>query len=120
MAKETPLQAVKRLYQSKDKLIDKVVDVARDADEEVAEVKERLATVSNRKLLRLAEVGKAVKDKYGSKDKLVAALSQAVGKAKDADYVARLKKFSSARLLDMAKAAERRTRRVRGGKKKAS
>ena len=96
-----------------------MVDVAREADEEVAEVKERLATVSNRKLLRLAEVGKAIKDKYGSKDKLVAALSQALGKAKDKDYVARLKNYSSARLLDMARAAERRARRV-GGKKKAS
>ena len=113
MAKETPLQAVKRLYQSKEKLIDKVVDVAREADEEVAEVKERLTAVSNRKLLRLAEVGKAVKDKYGSKDKLVAAISQAVGKAKDKDYVARLKNYSAARLLDIARGAERRARRVK-------
>ena len=110
---ETPLQAVKRLYQSKDKLIDKVVDVAREADEEVAEVKERLATVSNKKLLRLAEVGKAIKEKYGSKDKLVAAISQAVGKAKDKDYVARLKQLSSSRLLDMARGAERRVRRTK-------
>lgn len=102
---------MRRLYQSKDKLIDKVADVAREADEDVAEVKERLATVSNRKLLRLAEVGKAVKEKYGSRDKLVAALSQAVGKAKDADYVNRLKKFSTARLLDMMRAAEKRARR---------
>jgi len=111
MANETPLQAVKRLYQSKEKLIDKVVDVAREADEEVAEVKERLATVSNKKLLRLAEVGKAIKEKYGSKDKLVAAVSQAVGKAKDKDYVTRLKQFSSVKLLDMARGAERRVRR---------
>jgi hypothetical protein len=111
MAKETPLQAVKRLYQSKDKLIDKVVDVARGADEDIAEVKERLATVSNKKLLRLAEVGNAVKEKYGSKDKLVAALTQAVGKAKDADYAARLGRYSTTRLLDMMQAAERRVRR---------
>lgn len=111
MAKETPLQAVKRLYQSKEKLIDKVVEVAREADEEVAEVKERLATVSNRKLLRLAEVGKAIKEKYGSREKLVAAVSAALGKAKDKDYVSRLKQYSSARLLDIARGAERRTRR---------
>jgi hypothetical protein len=113
MANETPLQAVKRLYQSKEKLIDKVADVAREADEEVAEVKERLAAVSNRKLLRLAEVGKTIKEKYGSKDKLVAAISQAFGKAKDKDYVARLKNYSSARLLDIARGAERRARRVK-------
>jgi hypothetical protein len=113
MAKETPLQAVKRLYQSKEKLIDKVVEVARDADEEIGEVKERLAAVSNRKLLRLAEVGKQIKDRYGGKDKLVAALSSAVGKAKDQDYIARLKSFSPSRLLDMARSAERRARRTR-------
>lgn len=116
MAKETPLQAVKRLYQSKDKLIDKVVDVARGADEDVAEVKERLATVSNKKLLRLAEVGKQVKEKYGSKDKLAASLAAALGKAKDGDYVARLGRYSTARLLDMMQAAERRVRRSKVAK----
>lgn len=111
MAKETPLQAMKRLYQSKEKLIDKVVDIAREADEEKDEVVERLSTVSNKKLLRLAEVSKVVKDKYGgSKDKLVAAVSQAVGKAKDKDYVSRLSSYSAARLLDLVQSAERRTR----------
>ena len=90
-----------------------MVEVAREADEEVGEVKERLAAVSNRKLLRLAEVGKVIKDKYGSKDKLIAAVSQALGKAKDKDYVARLKSLSSARLLDLARGAERRTRRTK-------
>ena len=104
---------MKRLYQSKDKLIEKVIDIAREADEEKDEVVERLSTVSNKKLLRLAEVGKVVKDKYGgSKDKLVAAVSQAVGKAKDKDYVARLSSYSAARLLDLAQSAERRTRRA--------
>jgi hypothetical protein len=111
MAKETPLQAMKRLYQSKDKLIDKVVDIAREADEEKDEVVRRLATVSNKKLLRLGEVSKVLKDRYGgSKDKLVAAVSQAVGKAKDKDYVARLGTYSAARLLDLVQSAERRTR----------
>ena len=113
MAKETPLQAMKRLYQSKEKLIDKVIDVAREADEEKDAVVERLSSVSNKKLLRLAEVGKVVKDKYGgSKDKLVAAVCQAVGKAKDKDYVARLSSYSAARLLDLVQSAERRTRRA--------
>ncbi|HUS66015.1 MAG TPA: hypothetical protein VMZ28_15790 [Kofleriaceae bacterium] len=94
-------------------MIDKVIDIAREADEEKDAVVERLSSVSNKKLLRLAEVGKVVKDKYGgSKDKLVAAVSQAVGKAKDKDYVARLSSYSAARLLDLAQSAERRTRRA--------
>ena len=112
MAKETPLQAVKRLYQSKDKLIDQVVDVARGEDEDKDEVKERLATVSNKKLLRLAEMGKVVKERYGSRDKLIATLGQALGKAKDADYLAKLATYSTNRLLDMTNAAERRVRRA--------
>ena len=104
---------MKRLYQSKDKLIEKVVEIAREADEEKDEVVQRLSTVSNKKLLRLAEVSKVVKERYGgSKDKLVAAVSQAVGKAKDKDYVARLSSYSAARLLDLVQTAERRTRRA--------
>lgn len=103
---------MKRLYQSKDKLIDQVVDIARGEDEDRDEVKERLRTVSNKKLLRLAEVGKVVKERYGSRDKLVAQLGEALGKAKDKDYLARLARYSTARLVDMANAAERRVRRA--------
>ena len=110
MAKETPLQAVKRLYGSKEKLIDKLVDLARDPDEDAGGVKERLATVSNRKLLRLADVNKRVKDKYGSREKLVDALGKSLGKAKDADYLSSLGAISTARLLDMARTAERRAK----------
>lgn len=104
---------MKRLYQSKEKLIDKVVDIAREADEEKDEVVERLSSVSNKKLLRLGEVSKVLKDKYGgSKDKLITAVGQAFGKAKDKDYVARLGTYSAARLLDLVQSAERRGRRA--------
>ncbi|HKE14042.1 MAG TPA: hypothetical protein VKB80_04180 [Kofleriaceae bacterium] len=110
MAKETPLQAVKRLYGSKEKLIDKLVDVAGEPDEDSGEVKQRLTTVSNKKLLRLAEVSKRVKDKFGSRDKLADAVGKSLGKAKDADYIASLRNLSTARLLDMLRTAERRAR----------
>ena len=110
MAKETPLQAVKRLYGSKEKLIDKLADVAGGADEDAGEVKERLATVSNRKLLRMADVNKRVKDKYGSREKLVEALGKSLGKSKDTDYLTSLGTISTARLLDMARTAERHSR----------
>jgi hypothetical protein len=110
MAKETPVQAMKRLYGNKDKLVDSVVEVARNAGEEAADVKNRLVAVSNQKLLRLAEVGKTIKEKYGSRDKLVDSLSSALGKAKDKDYVEKLKTYSPAKLLDMMKSAERRAR----------
>jgi hypothetical protein len=111
MSKETPLQAMKRLYGNKEKLVDAVVQAARDAGDDVSELKDRLATLSNRKLLRLAEVSKAVKEKYGSRDKLVEALGKAVGKVKDSDYLEKLRTLPMPRLLDMVRSAERRAKR---------
>jgi hypothetical protein len=102
---ETPLQAVKRLYGTKDKLVDGLVDTLRAAEEEAAEYKDRLLKVSNQKLLRLAGVAKEVRERYGSKDKLAEAVASGVGKAKDSDYLAKIKTFSAARLLDMMSAA---------------
>lgn len=75
-------------------------------------MKERLGTVSNKKLLHLADVTKQVKDKYGTRDKLVETLTRSQGKAKDNDYAARLGALSTARLLDLARASERRARRA--------
>jgi hypothetical protein len=101
---------MKRLYGSKDKLIEQVVEMAKGAGEDAASVKERLVSVSNQKLLRMAAVGKAVKEKYGSRDKLAESLSKAMGKAKDKDYLEKLKAYSPAKLLDLMKTAERRAR----------
>jgi hypothetical protein len=112
MTKETPLQAVKRRFGSKETLVDSIADAVRGASEDAAQAKERLKTLSNKKLLRLAEITQSVKDNYGgSKDKLVDALSQSLGRAKDNDYVTKLRTFSTARLLDMKRAADRRGRR---------
>lgn len=104
--KETPLAKVKRLHGSKESLVDSVAaDLARESDEDAGELKQRLLGASNKQLLRLAEVLKTVKDKYGSKDKLVEALSAARGKAKDGDYQAKLRTLPLPRLLDMTRAA---------------
>jgi len=111
MPKETPLQAVKRLYGTKEKLVDGLVDAAKGAGEEAAEVKQRLLSASNSKLLRLAKVTKSIKDQYGGRDKLVGSVAGALGKAKDNDYVTKLGSFSSGRLLDMVRAAERRVKK---------
>ena len=66
--------------------------------------------MSNRKLLRLADVSKRVKDKYGTRDKLVETLGKSLGKSKDADYLTRLRNISTPRLLDLARTAERRAK----------
>ncbi len=106
--KETPLQAVKRIYGNKDKLVELVSKTLSDLGEQT----EDLRTASNKKLLRLAEVGKEVKEKYGNKEKLVGALSTAANRAKDNDYVNRLSSMSVSRLLDLMRAAEQRARKL--------
>ena len=106
-AKETPLQAVKRLYGSKDKLVETVVKALSDLEEQADDVKERLKSASNKKLLRLAEVAKEVKS-YGSKDKFIETLAVAVNRAKDNDYIERLKQMSLTRLADMKAAVDKR------------
>ena len=69
--KESPLQTVKRIYGSKEKLIDSVVSAAKEVGDGAADAKDRLASVSNQKLLRIAEVSRAVKDRYGNREKMV-------------------------------------------------
>ena len=105
---ETPLAAMKRLYGSKDKLVDSIASSLRDEDEDEGELKQRLLGAPNKKLLRLAEVVKTVKEKYGSKDKLVQELADALGKAKDSDFAAKLKTYSLPRLVDMMSVASKK------------
>lgn len=111
MAKETPLETMKRLYGSKEKLVDAIVDFAKDPDEDKGEAVNRLKVLSNRKLLRLAEVSEAVQAR-GGRDGLVAAISEVEGRGKDADYVEKLRTLTAAALLDKLGAAERRASRA--------
>ncbi|HKA90088.1 MAG TPA: hypothetical protein VKE22_20650 [Haliangiales bacterium] len=99
-ANKTPLQKVKDLG-GKEKLVDSLAKLL-ESDEDADGLKARLKKASNAKLLRLAEVGRTVKDKYGSKDKLVAKVAELYGRTKDKDYVTRLAKYSPAKLLDIA------------------
>ncbi len=116
MSTETPLQQMKRLYGSKQELVDKIAKLARKSDgegeeEDVDDVKARLLTASNAKLLRLAEVTEVVKNKYGSRDKLVDSLAETMNRAKDNDYVSKLRTKSQTVLLDMMRGAQKRVRR---------
>ena len=71
-------------------------------------VESKLKTASNTQLLRLQRVVQTVKDKFGSREKLIEAI---VGKqGKDKDFVTKLGSFSLPRLLDMAQQAQRNAR----------
>lgn len=111
-AKQGPLARVVALYGSKDKLIDKLAPgLAGDGEDEGA-LKDRLRKASNQQLLRLQRVVDDVTKTYGSRDKLVAALVKALGKAKDQAYVAKLGSFSLPKLYDLARASARRAKAV--------
>jgi hypothetical protein len=112
MPQKSPLSLVNETFGAKDKLVDKLVALLDRDDEPKAELRRRLLTASNRKLLNLHRVAAAVKEKFGSRDKLVAQAAALLGHGKDKDYLSRLDNQSDARLLDMVTAAERKAKRA--------
>ncbi|HTJ45570.1 MAG TPA: hypothetical protein VL463_25875 [Kofleriaceae bacterium] len=103
-----PLAKLKAAYGSKESLVGKIVEPLAGKDEDTDALKERLLHASNKQLLRLAKVVETVTQKYGSRDKLIAAIGKTMNKAKDADYLAKLETLGLAKLFDLARSAERR------------
>ena len=111
MPRKSPLALVNDTFGGKDKLVDKLASLI-ESDESKDDMRKRLLSVSNSKLLHLHEVASMVKEKYGSRGKLLDAAAQALGRAKDKDYLAKLESYSTAKLLDVTLVAERRARRA--------
>jgi hypothetical protein len=107
MHKKSPFQVVQDQHGSKEQLVDKVVDVIERGDESKDDLKTRLQTSSNAKLLRLLEIASAVQERFGSKEKLVDAILALQKRAKDADYRKKLLSYSPTRLLDMHRSKDR-------------
>lgn len=105
-----PAGRVKAGHGSKDDLVKKIVEPLAAEDQDTDALSDRLRKASNKQLLRLLRVVETVKDKYGSREKLIDTLGKLLGKAKDKDYLAKLGTFSLPRLLDMVRSAERRAR----------
>jgi hypothetical protein len=100
--KKTPLQLVKSEFGSKDALASKLIPLLTcPEDEDKAEFERRIRTASNKKLLRLWKAEQALKDQFSSKDKLVQAIVKAKFNGANADYAARISKYTSTRLLDL-------------------
>ena len=108
MPTKSPLEEVNDKFGGKDKLVEKLVGLL-ESDEPKEELRKRLLAVANRKLLRLHSVASLVKEKYGSREKLLEQLATSTGRAKDKDYKTRLEGFTTPRLVDAVKVAERRT-----------
>ncbi|HZS37511.1 MAG TPA: hypothetical protein VFF06_11830 [Polyangia bacterium] len=113
-AKKPPVTRTKEEHGSKEKLVDRLVTLLAQitkSDESKDDLKGRLLAASNKKLLRLDEIAHAIKEKFGSVEKLAAETAQALGRAKDAPYVDKLKAMTPARLLDLFRASEKRAKK---------
>jgi hypothetical protein len=109
MPTKSPLEEVNDKFGGKDKLVEKLVGLL-ESDEPKEELRKRLLAVANKKLLRLHGVASLVKEKYGSREKLLEQLATSTGRAKDKDYKTRLESYTTPRLVDAVKVAERRSK----------
>ena len=112
MSQKSPLAIVNETFGAKDKLVDKLVGLLDRGDESKDDLRKRLSTAANTKLLNLHTVATTVKDKYGSHDALVTQVAKSLGRSKDKPFVERLAAYSDARLVDLAKASERREKKA--------
>jgi hypothetical protein len=69
-----------------------------------------LEHVSNAKLLRLHAIFSEVKEKFGTREKLVEEILAAENRSKDADFKKKLLAHPVPRLYDMYKGAKKRTK----------
>lgn len=103
----SPLSIVKDRFESKEKLVAAVKALA-TGDLWVGEGEtSALDRVSNAKLLKLHRVFTAVKEQFGSRQKLIDAIATAEGRTKDEGYRSSLDKLSAPRLYQMFRGKKR-------------
>ncbi len=107
---KTPIAAVKEKFGDKAKLVSELEKFTKDEDLWVSRLNANkgLAHVSNTKLLRLHQTFSAVKEKFGTRAKLIDAIAEIEKRAKDEGYKARLGGFPVPRLWDMYQSASKR------------
>lgn len=107
---KSPLALVKEEFGDKEKLVAAVRKLAEQDLWVARENSEKgLAHVSNAKLLRLFRIFTEVKEKFGTRAKLIDAILDLEKRTKDAGYKTRLEKFPVPRLYDMYKSALKRS-----------
>ena len=113
MRTDSPLAQVKKRFGSKEKLVEAVRELATEELwlDRLNEDK-GLERVSNRKLLHLHEVLTAVKERFGTRAKLVEEILSLEKRTRDEGYRSRLERHPLPRLWDHYRAAERPARRA--------
>lgn len=110
MSKKSPLATVKDKFGDKAKLVAELETFTKDSDLWVSRVNEKkgLAHVSNAKLLRLHATFSEVKQKFGTRAKLIDAICELEKRTKDDGFKKRLGAYPVPRLYDMYKSASKR------------
>ena len=100
-----PFNKVKKQFGSKEKLVDTILGlIKRSADQSKEQFKRTLQSQSNRKLLIMLNREQTVKEQFGTRDKLIEAITKsAKGKADDKDCGKQLGLRTTGQLLDLAK-----------------
>jgi hypothetical protein len=109
MAGKSPMQAVKEQFGGKEKLVEEVEAFTKD-DLWVSRTNEDkgLKHVSNAKLLRLHRIFSDVKERFGTRAKLIDAILELTKRVKDEGYKAALGKFPVPRLYDLYRSTAKR------------
>jgi hypothetical protein len=111
--KKSPLAAVKDGFESKEKLVEAVsAFISSDLWVDRVNGAKGLGRVSNAKLLRLHALLKDAKERFGTREKLVASVLEATQKTKDAGFKAKLASYPLPRLLDLQRAASRKSKQA--------
>ena len=108
---KSPIAAVKESFGDKAKLVAELEKFASSDDLWVSRLnaKKGLAHVSNAKLLRLHKTFTTVKEKFGTRAKLIDAIAEIEKRTKDEGYKTRLGAYPVPRLWDMYQSASKRT-----------
>ncbi len=111
---KSPLAAIKDKFENKAKLVAELEKITKDEDLWVSRLNSNkgLAHVSNAKLLKLHATFAAVKEKFGTRAKMIDAIAETEKRAKDEGYKTRLGAYPVPRLWDMYKAVAKRVAAV--------
>jgi hypothetical protein len=106
---KNPLALVKEKHGDKAKLVAAIEKLAKgDLWLERTNKNKGLGHVANAKLLRLHNTLSVVKEKFGTREKLVAAILEIEKRSKDDGYKTRLDKYPVPRLWDMYQSLDHR------------
>jgi hypothetical protein len=107
---KTPLAAVKEAFENKAKLVAELEKFTKDDELWVSRTNKDkgLSHVSNAKLLRLHRTFTEVKEKFGTRAKLIDAICEIEKRSKDEGFKKRLGAYPVPRLYDMYKSAAKR------------